>query len=146
MSTADDEARAIGFLNAADRQHYEAVMREEMETQRWIEAGAPSMLEMWRQLDGAEPFDTIPLTVDQAARRLNVKPKTIRRRLPQLTAMDPPGAWRVGKGDRAPWRIVPAALDKLKEPEAVEPESAKLPRGNRKPKAQAKRSATRWEV
>ncbi len=121
-----------------------AAMREEQHITRWIEAGAPSPMEMWQELDGVPHEDTVPLTVEQAAQRMNVSAKWIRRRLPTLEAMQPRGAYRTSEGARAPWRIIPAALDRLRE-QTVEPKPVAPPRGRRKPPPK-KRSATRWEV
>jgi hypothetical protein len=140
----DDEAREAGFLSAADMQHYIEAMREGQDVTHWIEAGAPSPMDMWRELDGVPHEDTRPLTIQQAADRENVSVKTIRRRLPALVAMEPPGAYRIGDGDRAPWRIIPAALDR--GPATVAPEPVKPPRGPRRTPAPRKRSATRWEA
>jgi hypothetical protein len=126
--------------------HYIEVMREEALTLTWMEAGAPTPMEMWAELQGVKLPDTVPLTVQQAARRLNVSHKFIRRRLATLEAMDPRGAYRVGEGARAPWRIIPAALDRLRDVETVAPKTARPPRGKPKPVAPKKRSATRWEV
>ncbi len=121
---------------------YAGAIGEELEIQRWMEAGAPSHRDLWRQVDGTEHVDIRPVTIEQAAARLNVSTKYVRRRLPVLEAMDPPGAYRISDSARAAWRIVPAALDRLTE--AVEPKPAAPPRGNRK--APKKRSATRWEM
>ena len=118
--------------------------REEQNITRWIEAGAPSPMEMWQQLDGVPHEDTVPLSVAQAAQRLNISVKSVRRRLPALEAMDPPGAYRTSDSTSAPWRIIPAALDRLRE-QTVEPKPAPPPRGRRKPQTK-KRSATRWEA
>ena len=141
----DEEARRAGFLNAADMKHYAAAMEEEEAIGEWIEAGAPSPMTLWRQRQGVAPIDAQPLTIEQAARRENVSAKTIRRRLPALEAMEPRGAYRVGDGDRAPWRIIPAALDDLRG-QSTAPEPAKPTRDRRRAPTPRKRSATRWEV
>jgi hypothetical protein len=52
----DDEARAAGFLNAADMEHYAEAMREE-EKVRWIEAGAPFIAIPVRRLRRSKPRD-----------------------------------------------------------------------------------------
>ncbi len=49
-------------------------LREEQDIVRWIDADAPSPMEMWRQIDGVPREDTVPLTVKQAADRENVRP------------------------------------------------------------------------
>ena len=145
MTKADDDARAAGFRSAADMKHYAEAMREEEEVTRWQEAGAPSPLDMWQRIDGIPHEDTVPLTLKQAADRMNISVKTIRRRLPALLAMDPPGAYRTDPDSPlAPWRIIPAALDTLRG-QTVEPKPAPPPRGRRKP-PKKKRSATRWEA
>jgi len=141
----DAQARAAGFLNAADMTHYGEAMAEELAIGRWLESGAPSPMEMWLQLDGVETPDVVPLKVEQAAARLNVSVKTVRRRLPALAEMDPPGAYRIGDGPRAPWRVLPAALERVLTGETVEPEKARPARGRRKTEAK-KRSSTRWEA
>ena len=142
----DDEARRAGFRNARDMQDYADAMRDEDEIARWIEAGAPPPLLMWWQIDGVTMPETVPLTVNEAATRMNMSAKSVRRRLPALEAMEPRGAYRTDPDNpRAPWRIIPAALDRLHE-QTVEPKPAPPPRGNRKPQAAVKRSATRWEV
>jgi hypothetical protein len=143
--TTDEEARRAGFINARDMKHYADAMEEEEAIGGWIEAGAPSPMDLWRQMQGVAPVDARPLTIEQAARRENVSQKTIRRKLRALAAMDPPGAYRVGDGDRAPWRIIPAALDALRGRSAA-PEPATPARARRKSPAGKKRSATRWEV
>jgi hypothetical protein len=142
---SDEDARRAGFRNAQDMSAYAEAMRDEDEIARWIEAGAPSSLLMWREIDGVERPDTVPLTVPQAAARLNLSTKSVRRRLPALAAMEPPGAYRTADNPRAPWRIIPAALDRLREVATVEPMPAPL-RGRHKAPATKKRSATRWEV
>lgn len=114
--------------------------------QRHAEAGAPDALEMWAALWFAGTPDTTPLTVAQAAKRLGVSEKWVRRRLSALAAMNPPGAHRTSDSPRAPWRIIPAALERLCDAGTVEPEPAKPPRGRRSTAGAKKRSATRWEV
>lgn len=107
----------------------------------WKEAGAPSPMSMWEEVQGkAQPPDDEPLTVAQAAIRENCSTKTIRRRLDDLTAMEPVGAYKIG----AAWRIVPAALDALHEsPQRSTPPSG---RRKRKPTAPTGKPSTRWEV
>jgi hypothetical protein len=120
-------------------------LREEEDVTRWIEAGAPSPLDVWRQLDGVPHADTIPLTVAQAADRMNMSEKWVRSRLRRLETMEPRGAYRTSSGSRAPWRIIPAALDRLHE-QSVEPKPAAPSRARAETPKGKKRSPTRWEV
>jgi len=116
-------------------------LAEQAAVEDWIEAGAPSPMAMWLRLRGeAPPADDRPLTVAQAAARERVSEKTIRRRLPQLAELDPPGAYKIGTA----WRIVPAALDALRAPRGSEPGAGrKRPRRKAPPSRPA---STRWEA
>lgn len=137
--TRDEEARRAGFLSAADMDAYAAAMEEDHLIETHRDAGSPSPLEMWRELSGLP--DSRPLTVAEAAKRENVSAKTIRRRLDALAALDPPGAWKVGRI----WRIAPAALDAPREP-AQQVADTRSRRG-RSAKRPAKGStSTRWEL
>ncbi len=116
-----------------------AYWKEEIAIQDWIDAGAPSPMAMWLELQGKDaPKDDRPLTVKQAATRENVSDKTIRRWLPRLQAMEPPGAHKVGRT----WRIVPAGLDALRET----PSRSSEQRTKRATRRTTRPSATRWEV
>jgi len=91
---------------------YAEYMDEQMAIEDWIEAGAPSPMEMWRRLRGEpDPANALPLSVKQAAKRENVSLKWIYRRLPLLTTMEPRGAWKMGRV----WQIAPAALLALRD-------------------------------
>jgi hypothetical protein len=115
--------------------------QEEVAIQDWIEAGAPSPMAMWLELQGKPaPPDDQPLTVRQAATREKVSERTIRRRIHELAAMEPPGAYKVGTR----WRIVPAGLDALREkPQAGR---TKAPKRRRPRRATSAPASTRWEV
>jgi hypothetical protein len=117
-----------------------AYWQEQAAVDGWIDAGAPSPMAMWLELTGRPtPKDDRPLTVDEAAKREGLSTKSIRRRLHDLAAQTPPGAYKVG----STWRIVPAALDGLHELPARAPEPARA--RSRKP-AVKRTSPTRWEV
>jgi hypothetical protein len=143
-NVTDDDARKAGFRNAREMQDMADALEEDYLSEQWASGGAPSPLEMWRELHGAREAAE-PLTVKQAAEREKVDPKTIRRKLAALAAMDPPGAWRIGDGDRAHWRIVPAALDALRG-QSVAPDPARPQRPSSRPAPAPKRSPTRWEI
>jgi excisionase family DNA binding protein len=74
------------------------------------ECGRPASGVTLRELDSdqiaAAPSAGTPLSVEQAAKRENVSPRTIHRWLPELQGDN--GAWKVG----AHWRIDAAALDR----------------------------------
>lgn len=133
---------AAATLRALDpnavRASNDEVEQEEGEIAAWIAGGAPSPLAMWRRAEGMpEPADDRPLTVREAAERERCSTKTIRRRLPALEAMEPPGAYLIGTR----WRIVPAGLDALHErparPAAKPARKAKRPPPKRP-------TSTRW--
>lgn len=134
----------LAALRALDqdyvRETNEEVLTENYAIARWIDSGAPSPMSMWLQSQGMPvPADDRPLTVAQAAAREGVHPKTIRRRLPGLAAMEPAGAYKVGRV----WRIVPVGLDALRE---GSPTKTTTPtRVKRKPKASKRPTSTRWE-
>lgn len=126
-------------LSPGDPGHAE--LAEELAITEWVEAGAPSPMQMWAELHGKPPVaDSTPLTVAGAAAREGVAEKTIRRRLPQLEAMDPTGAYKIGSA----WRIVPAALDALREGGPQQPKGTKA--RSRRASAPTRKSSTRWEV
>jgi len=105
----------------------------------WIEDGAPSPLAMWLELQGRPPSEDDALTVAQAAKRENCSTKTIYRRLPDLLAMDPPGAHKTGRT----WRIVPAGLDALREHPR---QSSSAPPRKRGRRAARQDDGTLWRV
>lgn len=137
----DDEARRAGFASAADMDAAAAALEEDHLSETYAKAGSPSPLEMWRELSGVP--DARPLTVTEAAARENVSAKTIRRRLDPLAALDPPGAWKIGGA----WRIMPAALDALREPPKAAQPTASPPRRRKRANPTTKRGgSTRWEL
>ncbi len=82
------------------------------------------------------PPDRVALSVDQAAERAGVSPKTIRRALADGRLV---GAWKVG----VRWKIPPDALDGLKErPSQAIPVP---PKATRRP-AQPQTYGDRWEA
>lgn len=99
----DEEARRCGFMSAADMAHYVEQMEEQDAHDSWLDAGAPSPLAMWRQLQGLEPAP--PLTVEQAAQRVSRSARQVRRWLPELAARGV--AMKVGSR----WNIDPDGLD-----------------------------------
>lgn len=103
----------------------------------WIAAGTPTLAQLWAERQGSDP-PARPLTVSQAAQAANVSERTIRRRLSQLAALEPAGAWRVGRV----WRIHPEALDDLKTVRAAE---KAVERRRRSQTAKAPTS-TRWQA
>lgn len=125
----------------AVREQNAEIEAEDYAITQWIQGGAPSPLALWRQSQGMpSPEDDLPLTVKQAAARLKVHTKTIRRRLPLLTAMDPPGAYKVG----AHWRIVPAGLDALHEAAPASPTASPTRRPRARPSTRPTSPDTRW--
>jgi hypothetical protein len=76
----------------------------------------PSHLELFKHWMGAAVVEP-PMKVAQAAKRANVDEQTIRRRLNQWSALDPPLAYKVGRV----WRILPVALEQMKLPRAENP-------------------------
>ena len=144
--TRDDEARERGFVNADDMEAQAAALEEDHLAETWAkeEGGAPTPMDMWRRLTGMP--DTRPLTIAEAAKRENVHPRTIRRKLPALVAMETPGAYKMGRA----WRIVPAALDALHQVPAAPPEREDAPRRPKRRTGTKKKpqggGSTRWEV
>ena len=107
----------------------------------WIEAGAPSPLQLYLAREGLpSPADRAPLTVAQAATREGVSTKTIRRRLPKLTAMEPAGAWLNG----GTWRIDPAGLDALREVPGDVPAPPKAKPGRKSAPRRVKPTNLHW--
>jgi hypothetical protein len=127
------------YANPAEVRRSNAdVEDEEAMLAAWIAGEIRSALALWRRAEGMpEPADDRPLTVRQAAEREHCSIKTIRRRLPALAAMVPPGAYLIG----TTWRIVPAGLDALREqPTRPAPPPARKPK--RKPPKRP--TSTRW--
>jgi hypothetical protein len=114
------------------------VLEEMAAIEDWIDAGAPSMARLWRERQGADQ-PARSLTVKQAAQAANVSERTIRRRLPQLAALEPPGAWHP-LGSRV-WQIQPEALAALR----TVTEGEKVIRRRRSQTAKAPTS-TRWQA
>lgn len=82
-------------------------LAEEAAITAWAEAGAPTPMQMWQQLqaDGnAPPAETLPqwLTTEQVAQMVAKSPKTIRRAISEgrLTASGgPPYPYRIARED-----------------------------------------------
>jgi hypothetical protein len=113
------------------------VLEELAAVEDWIAAGAPALAQLWAERQEVEP-PARPLTVAQAAQAANVSEQTIRRRLSQLAALEPAGAWRVGRV----WRIRPEALDDLKTVRAGE----KAVQRRRRSQTAKAPTSTRWQA
>jgi hypothetical protein len=114
------------------------VLEDLAETEDWIAAGAPSLSTLWAERHGVEPTSP-PLTVKQAATAANVSERTIRRRLPELEALDPPGARKIGRI----WRIRADALDALATVRTAE---KTVERRRRRSRTASAPTSTRWEA
>src|SRR4051794_36370632 len=101
----------------------QAALDEQAATEEWIESGAPSLAQLWAERRGQPVAAERMLTVASAAKRLAVSRKTIYRRLPELEALQPPGAEKVGRV----WRIRPDALDTLKAARTAERPAVRRP-------------------
>jgi hypothetical protein len=104
------------YLNTGD-DGPDDVLESEQNVDDWLDAGAPSLGQLWAEKSGEPaPPSQDWLSIKSAAARAGVSEKTIRRRLPDLEALDPAGAWRIGRV----WRIRPDALDALKAVRAAQ--------------------------
>ncbi len=135
----DDEARAAGFLSAADMDAHALQLEEDhLAETHWL-AGSPTPEEMWRRLE--EMPDARELTIKEAAAALAVSPKTIYRRVGALADLDPPLARKIGTD----WKIKPEGLEALsKRPERTQPPTR--PRRSTRATSPQRPPTGRWEA